>query len=521
MRRILLFPLLGVLGCEGDRPDAWDRARELHGPIPLKDRVAYVDGVRDRVVIVDASTPAAPRVSLHRVGRRALAAVPTPDRRRLAIVTRGHEALRAGEVDEAPGLYLVDVENPEAPPIRYEIGSPFDRLAIAADGRVAVAYFSEGGPDSEGLFRNPNELAIVDLEAPPSDENPVLRTVRSFGSAPTGVVLSPPLAIPGIDELRTMAFVFAPNTLTILDATRPRSREITVRLSLSSGIVRPRELAFAPQAGAAYLRADGARDVLQVLLSAEPPSDPSDNDFRAALAELGAGAAPADVAVYDDALGVRRVLAATPGTREIAIIDADTAQFVKVSIGDPIDRILLLPSDAPRLAVLASIATRAPRVHLLDLQRIGQDLWPPNVRTLALSRAVFDVVPVPGTELTMIVHDDARTVLGMLDASTAAVAPIEGAGRLDAYDFAAGRYLVGATRGVARVGVVDLGNLHPEDVRLDAEPAEVFALASGGIYVDHGGPFGLATILPSAGAGRREAIVFSGFLVAGLLDEEL
>jgi hypothetical protein len=536
-KRIAFVLLMVLAGCDGGRSDAWDRQRALLGPIAFKDRVAWIDGARDRVVLVEVGGDAGPRVRSVPIGRRALWATPvrTATHERLAVITRGEEARARGQADEPPGLYLVDVEAPEAAPIRYEIGSPFDRLAVADDGSVAVAYFSEAGPDADGLFRNPNELAIVDLAAAPSEDaaapNPFLRTVRSFGAAPLGVTLSPPMIVPGAPDAtpRTFAFVMAPSSVTVLDATHPARREVTVRLSLDAqALVTPREVVFAPAAGAAYLRADGARDVLQILLAFEAPTPgvADDNDFQPALAELGAGGAPADVAVYDDAAGVRRVLVATPGTHELTVIEARTGQFVSVDVGDPIDRVLLLPAGdpehPPQVAVLASVGAHGDRVHIVDLAGIGDDLVPPEVHTLTLAAPVFDVVAVPGRELVMVVHDSARTVLGLLDVTAATVAPLEGAGRLDSYDFTAGGdFLVGTSRGVARVGLVDLRNLHPEDVRLDDLPARVLALGSGAIVVDHGDTSGRITILPRAGARRDEAIVLSGFLLGGILDEEL
>ncbi len=521
--------LAGACFTDSDRPIGFDRDRTVIGPVPLKNRVAYVDGARDRVIAVDVSE-ARPRFHTYGVGRSAIFATPTPDREHLVVITRGEEAVVEGQVDEEPKLWVVDVTAPGTEVVEYDIGSPFDRIAIASDGSVAVCYFSTGGFDAEsGVFRNPNELAIVDLASPPSDDNPVIRTVRSFGSAPDGVVLSPPMAIPGADDPtpRTFAFVLAANTITILDATYPERAEVSVRLDTTGSNVRPRELVFAPNTATAYLRSDNARDVLAILLGFDPPSPdrPEDNDYRPALAELGAGGGPSDVAVYDDPTGRRFVLAATPGTREVAVIDGDTAQFVTVPTPDPIDRILLFPNDpdvAPRTALLASIGQRMPRVHLLSLDDIHDDLVPIDLRTINLEEPVLDVVPVPGRDFAMIVHDDARTVLGLLDVVVDAVSPLQGVGRLDTYDFSpAGDYLIGATTSADRVGFLELDSLHPSDMRLDDTPSRVFAMPNGGIYVDHGDPFGRATYLPFPGAKRAESFVLSGFLLADLLAERL
>ena len=94
-------------------------------------------------------------------------AAPTPSGDRLLVVTRGEEALARGQVDEDPYLWNVNLADPQSEPEAYAVGSPFDRIAVAVDGSIAVAYFSEAGPDAEGFFRNPNELAFIDLPRPP------------------------------------------------------------------------------------------------------------------------------------------------------------------------------------------------------------------------------------------------------------------------------------------------------------------------------------------------------------------
>lgn len=512
-------------GCwSDDRPIAWERERVVLGPIPLKTQIAYVDSALDRVTMLDLEE-ATPRLSLRGIGRRAILAVPSPDRHLLFVVTRGEEAISRGQIDEPPKLWVVDALDPRVAPIGYEIGSPFDRLAIAPDNSLAVAYFSAAGPDAAGFFRNPNELAVIDLQRPPGEDNPRLKTIRSFGAVPEGIALSPPIAIPGAADPtpRTFAFILAADNLTVLDATHPERREISIRLDLAGAPVLPREVVFAPATASAYVRSDNAADVLQVVLEAVAPAEANGNDFRPNLAQVGAGGGPSDIAVFDDPAGRRYILAATPNTREIVVIDADTAQFRAVTIADPIDRILLFPSGGelpPTKALFASIASKGKRVHVLDLERIADPLSPATLRTIALDKPVRDVVPVPNRDLAMLVHDDARTVLGLLDMETESTSPLLGVGKLDSYDFTPnGSFLIGATPGVMRVGFVALDNLHPTDFRLDDAPARVLSTQNGKIFVDHGDPLGHATIIPSPAARRDEAIVLQGFLTTDLLDE--
>ena len=524
MKPIVVFIALAA-GCDLDQPIELGRPRALVGPIPLKEHVAWADSALDQVVAIDVA--AAPEVQRWPIGRRPVYAAPTPAGDRLLVVTRGEEALARGQIDQDPILWNVNLADPGSEPVPYAVGSPFDRIAVAADGSRAVAYFSAAGPDAENFFRNPNELAFIDLTAPPGPENPVLKTIRSFGSTPIGIVLSPPMAVPGAEDasLRIFAFVLAHNVVTVIDATHPTTNEVSIRLDGAGTNVLPQELVFAPNTATAYMRSDGARDVLEIVIMSDPPplDDPAYNDFRPLLAELGAGGAPSDIAVFDDVTGRRFVLAATPATREIVVIDADTAQFRTVATPDPIDRIVVFPTAAApaHRAVFAQIGSSQNRIHAMQLDAVADPLARLDVDTIEVGERVRELVPVPGRDLAMIVHDDNRTVLGLLDVAFGSVSPLQGIGRLDSYAFTAtGDYLVGATSGFARLGLLELDNLHPTDLRLDDAPDRVFALANGTIVVDHGDPFGRVTIVPSTAAERADARVLSGFLLADLLAED-
>jgi hypothetical protein len=528
MRKLLVAAIVMLsAGCwEDERPLLWERSRTILGPVPMKSQIAYVDSALDRVTLLDlAEDP--PAISTQRIGRRAIAAVPSPDRHLLFVVTRGEEATVVGEINQPPLLWVVDTTRPASEPIAYEIGSPFDRVAVAPDNRTVVAYFSESGPDEAGFFRNPNELAVVHLDEPPSGENPTLKTIRSFGAVPEGMFLSPPMVVPGADDAtpRTFAFVLSSNNLTMVDATYPARREVSIRLDLGGPPVIPREVVFAPSSASAYVRSDNARDVLQIVINPIARTGEDTVDFSPLLSELGAGGAPTDIAVYDDASGRRRVLAATPSTREVVVIDADTGQFRAVPIDDPIDRILLFPSGGdtpPTKALFASVGWSIPRVHVLDLVDIDDPLTQADIRTITLEQGIRDAVPVPGRNLAMLVHTDNREVLGLLDIDTESSSPLLGVGRLDSYDFSpTGTHLIGATSTVSRIGFVALDNLHPTNIRLDDPPARLLATANGKVFVDHGDPLGHATIIPSPTATRPDARVLTGFLTTNLLEEGL
>jgi hypothetical protein len=326
-------------------------------------------------------------------------------------------------------------------------------------------------------------------------------------------------------EPRIFAVALTAGGLTVFDASHPERREVSLRLGTTDTQVIPRDVRFVPGAGRFYVRSERALDVLVVALAYEPPEGepPLDNDYQIAVAELGAGGGPADITVHDDVGGRRTVLAATPSTRELVLIDASAGQFKRVPLGDPVDRVVLagVPEAGPaRFAVLASLAQRTARVHIVDLASLAGAAV--AVQTVPLPQPVADVVAIPGRDLVMLVHDDARTVLGLLDLRLGTVTPLQGAGRLDSYAFSAdGGHLVGVHRGTARLGILDLGNLHPRDLRLDDLPHQVLALPGGSIYVHHADPLGRATIVPGVAAGRDELRGLSGFALTDLFAEEL
>jgi hypothetical protein len=157
---------------------------------------------------------------------------------------------------------------------------------------------------------------------------------------------------------------------------------------------------------------------------------------------------------------------------------------------------------------------------VLDLEGIDEDLIPREIQTLEVGAPVMSIEPVPGRELALLVHDNDRTVLGLLDVAYGSVSPLEGVARLDGYAFTpTGDYLVAATDDLPRLGLLELDNLHPSDLRLDDVPRRLFALPNGTLFVDHGDPLGRATIVPGPTSTRDDAVVLSGFLLAGLLEE--
>ena len=128
-----LCAVVAATGCwEDDRPIVWDRQRTVLGPIPMKDQVAYVDSALDRVTLLDLSRDTT-RITTTGIGRRAVVAVPSPDRHLLFVITRGEEAIHEGQIDQPPMFWVVDTVDKSRPQLAYEIGSPPSAVGFLPD----------------------------------------------------------------------------------------------------------------------------------------------------------------------------------------------------------------------------------------------------------------------------------------------------------------------------------------------------------------------------------------------------
>ncbi|HZS36018.1 MAG TPA: hypothetical protein VFF06_04290 [Polyangia bacterium] len=518
--RLPLLMLL-VAGC-GDRPDAWTAALDVSGPYPLVDSVAWVDGARGEIFWLDPAT-SPPSVLTLAAGRTASFALPTPDRKRLLVLTSGREATKRGQTTIAPALLVVERMG-AAPAVTatYPLTSPFDRLAVAPDGTRAIAFYSASPPSDPAFFRNPNELAIVDLtSAPDANTNPAHRTIRSLGSSPLGVVYAPPLQIPpGMGDERALAVVLSTNYVTFLDLAHGDRSEITVPLVPigSSATVTPEQVVFSPETATVFVRAQGAADVFALALAAQTPTDPAENDFVPRINQPSTGKTALDMILYND--GASTILLTANASNDVALIDATTAEFSTLPMGAPVDSILAVPPGQPTTAVLFSRSSPQSFVQFVALKDLSANLAR-NVTRRTLAQPVHDLVATPDGNQLIVVHDDARTVISILDLGPRRTdTPIDGQVVLQSYAFAGSRFLAGVSSSLSRLGILDLTTLATRDLRLDYAPARVLSVGTR-LIVDHGAPEGLVTVVPDATSPREDTRVLSGIFLQRALDAEL
>lgn len=515
-------------GC-GDRPEFYENPVAISDPIVVGRSLVYLDQTRERLTILRPYEGEVRHVDL---GRRPSYMRPTPDNERLMVICKGWLATTADETDEEPSLYIVDPGTGDSEIV--PLGTPYDRVSASDDNRFVVAYFSaDADPSETEVFRNPNSVAIIDLESGEMTE----KSVRSFGDVPRGVTFSPStMASIGPDgrlgEQRTLAVVFATGYVTLLDVNHPERREVTVRLTLpgSSASLNPSSrMVFAPSAGAIYLRATGSNDVYVLTLTTRETSSADENDFVVSINTLAAGSAPADVALFQD--GDRQlVLVANVGSDDVTVIDALTAEFFNIPVGAPIDRIVTYPAEDPEVALLYSHATKTNSVYFLDLEDIearrGRNLTP-----LSGGELVTGMELIPSRPLALVTHDHAQSVMSVLDLEEQTLTPFTGHSNLGDYALTSdGRVLAGFSADRQTLGVIDLDTLAARAIALDHAPRSVLTLApeEGAatdpelrtVVIVHDDPLGMITVVTDPLTGRGSgSFVMSGFLHENLFDE--
>ncbi len=527
-KSLLVLILLSLAPACGERADLWETSLQITGPYQVANQALWVDSTRGLVFAIDPGATS-PAVQTQTIRRNATFCLSSPAGDNLFILTSGKENRLKDQTAEEPGLTIIKPIPNGAPEVVrfYPISGAFDRLAVSGDGKLAVAYYSTN-QNTGTVFRNPNELALLDLTQDPGPDNPVLRTIRSFGSAPLGVVFSPEMPIPAPNGVtRTLAVILADNNLTFLDMTQRKRKEITVPLAQpeSNQTVKPQQVTFSPLTGTVLVRAEGVEDIFALSLGPAAKKDlaPEDNDYWPSINQPSAGKTAQDMILFSD--GGKDWILTANASQDLALIEAATSQFSIIPVGEPVDAILPVPADNPTLAVIYSQRQPQSRIHFLTLKDIAKNLEN-NLISRNLEQPVHQLVAMPNAQQALVVHDNHRTVASILDlvGTYHTITPLQGEFPLESFDFveseSQGAFLVGVSAKISRLGLLNLTQLHPRDLRLDDYPQKVIALGEH-IIVDHGQPQGLVTIIPTPLAGREESHQLWGIFMTDLLDREL
>jgi hypothetical protein len=507
-------------GACGERDSSLERSIDLmDAPIALSGELVFIDR-NDRAFLLDVSgselsaeaqvvaLPHAPKLATRRNGK---------GKGEVLVLTGGR---RASDSEKAEPATLTAIEH-NGSVRKYTLGNPFDRMQQSEDGRY-VFMFKSGS--SERLLDNPNEIAIVDLSKPPRDKDAInLRTLRSFEDAPLSVVYSPPMSLLG--ETRRLAIVLSHSNVTLIDLDHLARRETTVQLSgINDKQVEPAQVAFDPVLPKLYVRGAASNDVFVFNLSARPGGtvDPDGskeehNDFRPSIDQLGVGALPSDMALYDSPNGTRLLVLSAESMQASIVsatavtdvpLDARAGQVLVFDAPSPRDR-----NSAPRALLYDGNGSTLQFLDLSDIEERGKR----NLEVVDLPSPIVKLVAMPGEQRVLVLHDEG---VSLVDLAGRTVSPLSSDRKLEDAEFDAARHrLWVGPGGQSFVGWLDLETGDTHELLLDESISTLTPMFEDGhVAIVHPSSVGYVTLLDANKPTRESARSVRGFLIAGLLD---
>jgi hypothetical protein len=475
----------GAAGC-GDRNPLWDQEAIRIEPFGLTDAVAVADPTADRVLLLTADAERKLGVTTVRTQRGVRTVRPAPDRSKLFVVSIGDGDARPPAGQPVQGAALEIIRRGAAETDRYPLSEALAGLALDPRGDWAVLYADSS---SDALVRNPNELLLVDLNAPPSASNPHPHTLRSFGGRPQRFTFTDPLNLPG--GTRRLLVVETELDVAIVDLLRPETPEITFPLTSGQDTrqLRPAGVVISDGEAAA---SDDARIAIRlandntVLLAQMVPAD--GRDFRPDLNLIDVGGLAADAAFVRTDGGALALAVLVPQRSTAVLIDPLTSRTQDVALPAPYQRLSLVTAVAGAagtgaappidVALLWDGSARGGGVSFWELGRTAGAPYR-SVESVGVTTGVTSVVDVAGKHPELKILGTKEAAFFLLDLKTRTSAPfltsVQGVSLAPASE---GDRAWAYVQGGAELSVVDLQTLHPERMRIDRGIQALFEIAT-------------------------------------------
>lgn len=494
------------------------RAPSATGPFPLTRSLAWVDVGMQRVLLLDASS-SDPRIRTADLPGVPGSALVPADRSRIVVPVPERELVVAVSDDGA------------ATTREWELGAPFDGLSLSDDGEAMVAFFRAGS--SSGVFQNASEVAVIDATAAQSADNPVRRTVRSFGTAPDAVLLSPEATLGGVK--RRVALVRSVSHVAVLDLSDPASRDVSVPLVTPDSTVSivPDQIVFAPGPDVlwVFLRSASSPDIFALRVTARADHAPGTDtaSLSVSLNVFYSGLVPSDLMLLQTGASPR-LLVVNKQSQSVAIIDAESASVQTVPVGASMTSAARTIETDRDLVLLWDAYGGLTSLRMLDLDALESGKGK-VVTTIKVAKAVSTATPIEGRTQVVLTHAStyngtygADSTLSVLDLQDGSVTPFTATGTLRGTVRAPnGPDLLLATeiQGKGWLVRLDLDTLHPTTIPLGRVPLSL-ALLPGAkrVAVDNGGGIGSVTLWRADQIDEEHGTTVGGFLLDGYLDRE-
>jgi len=418
-RNIRIFTAAGaaLLAACGGRAPEWDTTPMQLSWGQLRDAAVLVDTTLNRGLVMTARADQTLDFSGVSFGKRIVSITTSADRERAFVLSQGDE-IRLRPTDEGPALSVVEAGHAQQVK-RYELPDALTSLALDPAGRYAIVYAGEttGG----GFIKNPNELIVVDLAAPPGPLNPTPRNLPSnIGGSPKRLTFTDPLHLPAGD--RRLLVVETDRDVMLLDLEHPERPEVSLpvkdprtdsrALSPAGITVDPGQVGADGRPAAVAVRTNADDNVIIYALG---PSnkEPPENDFIATPNAAVVGGVPSDIAFVNTNQGPRlAVIVPTPNPTGFLIKVDDnqtlTAKFsARYQRMSPVAGFIADKSGAGDQLMLWSTDGGTNSIAFWDLNQVPDGFFDnidtlKSVETLNLNGTVASVVSIPEGNLKIV-----------------------------------------------------------------------------------------------------------------------
>lgn len=402
---------------------------------------------------------------------------------------------------------------------RVDLPSAFDAMTASGDGRWLVLSYAPGssGAGDDILF-NPNEIGLVDLQAPEL----AVRTLSLTGPRPERFVFAPPFSLGGEPLHYVVALGQSAVSFVDLLSTDPANVQRLVRLAdpASGASFVPDSVVFTADDPTrtddmtAFTIVRGASQLYAIdLLPADAESgrvlQPAVN-----LVALGGGIAGAASFVANG----RQKLLVTTYSYSLDVVDVDTSQVRRVALSaSPLNSAVTWTqvedgAERPRALLWSPGASVVYFAELDQLEAQGAGA----LRARAVGGRVEQVLLSEVAPDTAVLTYQSGGGFGLLRLSTRTEVPIPSRVPLDGYA-PVGNLVFASVPGDARLAVLDTTSDATGQVELPQPAQSMIPMGDSGVLaVSHGGDW-----LSFIRASDLETGVFAesrGSLLEGLLD---
>jgi hypothetical protein len=483
----ILALAVAMMAC-GDRPEIYDTPVDKSGvqAFALTDRVVVLDKPGHRVALLTPKANQELDRTFVPIGKNAVRAEVSPDHKRLFVLSAG-DTVRRKDKNERPSLTVVEGAGARPP---YALESPHSGFAIDPAGRYVALYAAPQGGQTT-FVENPNEIVVVDLEAPP-DTAVTPRTLRSFGGRPQRVTFTDRLSLPG--GPRRLLVVETDQDVHLLDldnvAAKPQRPEITVRLTsgASAAAVKPAGVVFHEGDPAKNddtrigIRAENDPSVYILTLVPSPVGPGAEpgtvlNDFRPELNQTDVGGIPGDIVFVQTDLGLQ-LAAVVPATKKAVLVDPSTSDLREVDLAEAYSRVSLITNVVGGASGADTALLYGPNgARGVAFWSLGKTLDKTyrTVEVVSLASGVEAVrdIPEPRRELKVLEGPNANGFF-VLNLASRTAAPLTTLTHPTLHVSADGQRLWAFQRGSSQLAQVELQNLHPIELPLDRPIDSVF-----------------------------------------------